>query len=1075
MKELIRKSIVILVLMMMLINSSLLLIISKAVDAIENAIDESKINPLYEINLEKYVNYNTESETGTIVQMNLKTGIEYGEGIEYSPLSSMGVNLNLPKIEGEYPSSVEVIGKSTKATNGIDTGKDIENNYNTETGALEIVAVNREDENGNIYRENVNGARDEYTVILYYGSNCYTDANIKRNLEISGFVQANIENEEGTNKQAEIKQNYEVTENISGLISTNVKTSEIYNGYISANSQNETNYRTEYTENVDINISKKEISDEMTMSISNAFINKSEKTVETQEVIYKSTKIDKNKILDILGQEGYLKIQNENGDVLGEVNKDTEVNENGIYEVKYENEINKIVIKTSKPVKVGTIQIENTREIKETVVDVNINRIQTNAVIRCINNIQETVIETDEETKEEKEVVKESTKEIYKYEDKNVTEIKDAETRIDMSISNTNWTNNIQNDITFNATLVANSARYNLFKNPTIEIKLPQEVEKVILGEASLVYGEGLTKKEPEVIEKDGCKVIRMQIEGSQVEYFINSMVDGVNVIIPATIIVRKDIGNTETNVSFTYTNENGNVNDYQIGGAENKTINVNIDAILEEQFMMKGSKVQANNDVTNVQPQNKNYTDELDVKVEAILGDKVLNDGDIVHEKQIIKYAVTVTNKSEETISGISIEGQVPEGTVYATVDIGSYMKENYSYVEEPDKKTVQITLAGGIAAGQTKTEFYEVKVNNLNEGETEKNISNTISVKIDDNVYTQETETSIIKKAEMEVYINSYIGREKRNSFWYYIDITNLTDKRINNVKIESNELQEELVLTEKPTFYDSFGNDEEGKRIPIGEINEEGKYVGNIEYMEPGQTRTILMVMTATNFKDNINECLLSMILSVSSDNTDTYISNENRRTAYPEYVTAIQELDKEGQNVAPGETIQYKFTIENKSKVRTLVNLKDAFSEFLEDVTVKYNEYSIDEWIYVDEENRMPNGDPIELKVSPYTTWYDLEKEKNLEYKFEKQELNISELEKYNQFETNTIIPAGKVLEVIVTGTVKEVFETTEVRNYMIASGDMLKTVTTNISKFTILKENDDDKDPDDKDDDNFVLL
>jgi len=65
--------------------------------------------------------------------------------------------------------------------------------------------------------------------------------------------------------------------------------------------------------------------------------------------------------------------------------------------------------------------------------------------------------------------------------------------------------------------------------------------------------------------------------------------------------------------------------------------------------------------------------------------------------------------------------------------------------------------------------------------------------------------------------------------------------------------------------------------------------------------------------------------------------------------------------------------------------------------------------------------------------------------------------------------------GKVLEVIVTGTVKEVFETTEVRNYMIASGDMLKTVTTNISKFTILKENDDDKDPDDKDDDfNYTI-
>ena len=111
MKELTRKVIVILVLVMMLINSSLLLIVSKAIDDVKGIIDETKIHPLYEIGLEKYVNYSIENDIGLLTQINLKTGIEYREDQEYKPLNSTGILLKLPQIEGEYPDSVEIIGK----------------------------------------------------------------------------------------------------------------------------------------------------------------------------------------------------------------------------------------------------------------------------------------------------------------------------------------------------------------------------------------------------------------------------------------------------------------------------------------------------------------------------------------------------------------------------------------------------------------------------------------------------------------------------------------------------------------------------------------------------------------------------------------------------------------------------------------------------------------------------------------------------------------------------------------------------------------------------------------------------
>ena len=55
--NLITKIISILVIMLMIVNSSLMLVISVAADAVQKIIDETKTNAIYELNIEKYVNY----------------------------------------------------------------------------------------------------------------------------------------------------------------------------------------------------------------------------------------------------------------------------------------------------------------------------------------------------------------------------------------------------------------------------------------------------------------------------------------------------------------------------------------------------------------------------------------------------------------------------------------------------------------------------------------------------------------------------------------------------------------------------------------------------------------------------------------------------------------------------------------------------------------------------------------------------------------------------------------------------------------------------------------------------------
>ena len=122
MKESIKKIFAILILLILTINSSFLIVVSTAVDEIKNLIDETKVKPMVEINIEKYINYKLSDESkGLLLQTNIKTGIEYEEDEEYTPIRTTKTIVNLPQIDGKYPESLEVIANSTKATNGDST------------------------------------------------------------------------------------------------------------------------------------------------------------------------------------------------------------------------------------------------------------------------------------------------------------------------------------------------------------------------------------------------------------------------------------------------------------------------------------------------------------------------------------------------------------------------------------------------------------------------------------------------------------------------------------------------------------------------------------------------------------------------------------------------------------------------------------------------------------------------------------------------------------------------------------------------------------------------------------------
>lgn len=258
-------------------------------------------NIMVETNLEKYVNYNVEDKQGTLVQYNVKAGIEYTES--YIPIKNTELAVNLNKIDGVFPNHVSVITNSTKVTNGKTDSLEANYQYDSTTGKLVIKASN-ENENGEIINNNQPSKddRDSYTIICDYDT--YTDQAPKRNITLDVKYVVTLFAEDERQVSGISTYENEVDENINNVISLLVKTQEIYNGKIKANIQNETQNATQYTETNQIMISKKDITQKININQKDLYMKGEEDLDEAP--IYKTTKISKQDILRILGEEGTL-------------------------------------------------------------------------------------------------------------------------------------------------------------------------------------------------------------------------------------------------------------------------------------------------------------------------------------------------------------------------------------------------------------------------------------------------------------------------------------------------------------------------------------------------------------------------------------------------------------------------------------------------------------------------------------------------------------------------------------------------------------------------------------------------
>lgn len=1038
MKKYFKKIIAIIFTMLMLVNSSFLTLVSIAVEGIQNENNTLNIESQYEIDMLKYVNYNFETHKGTFLKFDLKTGIKYSNNEEYKPIQSTTTELIVPQIKDEYPEKVEVQAISTKATNGNDNAKDWDYEYDVTTGKITICALNREIE-GEIYSQKIDNARDSYKINLYYSENCYDENNTENDLEIVGEINQILYTEDSMQIKGDINKTIKVSENMSNLISADVYANDIYNGNIYSNINNGTSNDTQYSELMNINIDYSLISDEIEINEDDKFINNNF-DIDTEDIVYKATKINVNNVLDVLGEEGKLQILN-NNEVLFEINKDMQKQENGDVVFNFENEISSLNIKMSKPIKVGTIAIENIKAIKNTALDINNSKIKTETTVKGIK--------VTEETETQKQ-------EIYNYTNGYKKDISESTTRVDVSINEMEWTNNTVNDIDFTIKLVSNDVKYNLFKNPVIEIKLPKDVDKVILGETFLLYNDSNFVQNTEVIENETNKIIRVTLSGVQSGYLENTIYEGIYIVVPTKITLKKEITALESNIELTYFNQNGKINDYEAEEKQNKVININeLDEIQEARLSTVRYSL---NTLSLENPVNTESNTEtingISFSTTAQVGNKILEDGDIVYEEQIIRYTTKITNNSSNNIENLRIVGKIPEGATYVTVSKGEQvyddLEKQYKYVGDSSvtEKTIEINK---IVKGDTVEKTYEIEVNKLGTNITEKNILSKIEVYLGTNKIGETSINNTVNKAKLRTRIVSSLGGtyEEENKWEYCLLVTNNTQEVLTDAEFSLN-----IPKWMEVKNVESLTLNVEAKDVK----NENGVCSGKITELPVGKQVAIEIIMYPKNLEKNVYKYSLEVAGEVNAESTEKNNTNLNIQTMYTSEIVVTMTSDSEGKEVKYGDEVEYVVSIlykgqsENSTDTESMeVNVLDYLPDELDPEVLKY----------------------FKIEYNEETKKYDVEQIiEDISFK------TIEENDEKISPDVNTYVTIfrGVPCELKIQATVGLISENKEVQNSVsvIKGEGESDTILSNIVKFTIIAGEADNEEIDDEEEENTPI-
>ena len=356
-------------------------------------------------------------------------------------------------------------------------------------------------------------------------------------------------------------------------------------------------------------------------------------------------------------------------------------------------------------------------------------------------------------------------------------------------------------NIQIKATLLASDESQDLYKNTTLKITFPSKATNVEAPYKTL-YANGLEVKNVILKEEDGRKVLFVEFEGEQKEYF-GKAIDGTVLLVNANITMDKLMTNGEDNITLEYTNENAN--NYAVQNPSNPTsgtITRTLTTVQAESFIVTNKIAELDVDTTGK---------EEDKQVEIKSGEGTTN----------ATVEIGGINNEGETLQNVKILGRFPTKNTTNTMDItltsgielttsNENVKIYYSTKEDATEDLTDVnngwtedsTLEGKtsylivIPSLEDKAVFGARYGIRFSQSENYGNAANEYFKVIYKNSSNEEVvadSTNIVFQGESNLDIKMEIHDTEETDtiiaghrYKAYIKISNLTNKDIENIKV-------------------------------------------------------------------------------------------------------------------------------------------------------------------------------------------------------------------------------------------------------------------------------------------------
>lgn len=698
----------------------------------------------------KVAKYNGEDKR--IIQVQIDSGITNN----LVPIKSSAIKVQAPKISNKYP-EVLVNANKTLATNGKMLTQD-NWNYNKETG-LTTIEINNTAENNKITW--TKSGNDQFIITYIFDK----DVEIN-NDKISVSSEINLYENKNTVVNASAETQISKEEKDS-MLTTEISQNEsnIYKGKLYSGILRDITYTTVINANI-------------SGVIKNATITEENQKIADNEIAstYKSTVINKQNMIDVLGDKGELKILNSSNNAeIAKVNADSQVDENGNVVINYEVGISGIIITTTEPQKIGSIKVTSTKTIG-----------------KIENNIVKSAAEI---TTKATGVIVEDTNKVAIPETVSTIGLQETETKAQLQLNKTEFSTMSTNNVEMRVVLDSRDENNDLYSNPTVRIQLPEKCQEIKVNSVQLLDENELKVASQKLVDGN---TLEIKLNGTQTNYK-DKAIEGATLIINMDVTLDKKLPNSNEQITLTCVNGEKTSQDIKNVNFVSYAGLVTINRINDYKLEMINN--QGSNEATiPVSQKNTNAT-----KVE----NEIINN----EENEITNVSVLGTFPTKDAVEGnnfdisvgdISIEGiDVSRTKVYysenanATKDLSN--KDNGWSENISDAKKVKkyLIIIDKLAVTENAKIAYNIQFpQNLDynltakQGYTVYYTSVTTEKQVTADFMVMNTE----KGANLDVALRTLVGNKEVTTakegeiIRYVVSITNTYSEDITNAKITS-----------------------------------------------------------------------------------------------------------------------------------------------------------------------------------------------------------------------------------------------------------------------------------------------